>query len=240
MISHRHRCIFVHIPKNAGQSVEHVFLGLEGLTWESRGRLLLRPNPDPKLGPPRLAHLSAWQYTSCGHVSPEQFAAYYKFAFVRNPWDRVVSFYKYLGYSKWCSFRTFVLRHLVGSEWVKRRWFMAPQCEYLIDPDGMTLVDFVGRFERLESDFSKVCEALSIPAVPLPHVNRSLSRQETRVGAWSWKSLALNARDGLLGWNHERNTRGKRYQDYYDTVTQEVVGRLYADDAQAFGYTFTG
>ncbi len=33
MISHQHKCILVHVPKTAGQSIEHVFLDLHGLTW---------------------------------------------------------------------------------------------------------------------------------------------------------------------------------------------------------------
>ena len=36
MISDKYKCIFVHIPKVAGQSIEHVFLDLHGLTWETR------------------------------------------------------------------------------------------------------------------------------------------------------------------------------------------------------------
>ena len=66
MISHRHRCVFVHIPKVAGQSIEHVFLGWNGLNWKGRAPLLLRPNEDPRKGPPRLAHLRAQDYVPDG------------------------------------------------------------------------------------------------------------------------------------------------------------------------------
>ena len=59
MISHRHQCVFVHVPKTAGISIEHVFLAQYGLTWDERAPLLLRFNPDPALGPERLGHLTA-------------------------------------------------------------------------------------------------------------------------------------------------------------------------------------
>lgn len=64
MICHPYRCVFVHVPKTAGMSIEHVFLGLQGLTWEKRSALLLRHNDDPAKGPPRLSHLKASEYVS--------------------------------------------------------------------------------------------------------------------------------------------------------------------------------
>ena len=95
MICHDFRTIFVHVPKTAGQSVEMVFLNKLNLTWEQRAPLLLRPNSDPAKGPPRLAHLYASEYVSCGHISDEDFARYFKFSVVRNPWARAVSVYKF-------------------------------------------------------------------------------------------------------------------------------------------------
>ena len=59
MISHKHKTIFVHIPKTGGQSVESVFIEDEGLTWDTRAPLLLRRNDD---GFPDLWH-------SCSKVS---------------------------------------------------------------------------------------------------------------------------------------------------------------------------
>lgn len=108
MISERFRCVFVHIPKTAGQSVEHFFLKLHGLSWEERAALLLRYNRDPKLGPERLAHLKAGEYVECGHISSGDFLRYFKFSFVRNPWERLVSEYLYRGYCMEHTFREFV------------------------------------------------------------------------------------------------------------------------------------
>jgi len=62
LISHHDKCLFVHVPKCAGQSVEMFFLDRIGLDWERRAPLLLRPNDVPALGPPRLAHLKAAEY----------------------------------------------------------------------------------------------------------------------------------------------------------------------------------
>src|SRR4051794_30841719 len=96
MLSHQHQTIFIHISKCAGQSVENAFLADVGLTWETRAPLLLRANGDPRLGPPRLAHLPAADYVACGHVDAQTFERYFKFAIVRDPWSRAISLYRHL------------------------------------------------------------------------------------------------------------------------------------------------
>lgn len=91
MISSKHKCIFIHVPKTAGQSIEQLFLKENNLTWEGRSPLLLKPNNDPAIGPERLAHLYANEYVKFNHISQADFDEFYKFSFVRNPFDRLVS-----------------------------------------------------------------------------------------------------------------------------------------------------
>src|ERR1051325_4646004 len=67
MISHSHRCIFIHIPKTAGNSVNRVF----GVGWQDHKDLQRYRDELPK----------------------ETFERYFKFAVVRNPWDRLLSDY---------------------------------------------------------------------------------------------------------------------------------------------------
>ena len=174
MLCHEYKCIFVHIPKTAGQSIEHVFLRRLGLTWETRAPLLLRPNNNPKLGPPALAHLTASEYITCGHVTPEQFDSYFKFSFVRNPWARIVSEYKYRGYPKKIDFKTYLFKHLPKPGWSDEYRHIMPQYNFLYDEKGKLLVDFVGKFENLQNDFYKVCKRLGFPPITLPHANKSL------------------------------------------------------------------
>src|SRR5690554_5674720 len=108
MISHKHRCVFVHIPKCGGQSIEHLFLRENELTWESRAPLLLYPNDNPDCGPPRLAHLTYQDYIKYRYISAEIMAEYTTFSVVRNPYKRAESLYRFLGYDAAITFERFV------------------------------------------------------------------------------------------------------------------------------------
>jgi hypothetical protein len=226
MISHQHRCIFIHVPKNAGQSIEHVFLKWAGLTWKTRAPLLLRPSADPAEGPPRLAHLKACDYVRCGHLSSQQFKSYFKFSFVRNPWDRMVSFYKYLGIPERQTFKEFLTGQFQNELWPSKYWFVCPQHEYVCDSQGRLMVDFLGRFETLQADFNSVCEKLGVPHTPVPHVNKSKLRRGLR--GFLRKILPRTAPEAL----------GTPFgnADYYDEECVEIVHRLYHRDVELFGY----
>jgi len=236
MISHAHRCVFVHVPKTAGQSIEHVFLDLLGLSWRQRAPLLLRYNARPELGPPRLAHLRAADYVRCGHLSESQFAGYFKFSFVRNPWDRAVSFYKYIGRPAECSFKRFALERLPNALWRSMYWFVRPQAEFLYDEGGL-VVDFVGRFENLQSDFREVCSRLGLPESRLPVVNRSDGTQQKLMATGQDLLKAVDPSSRAFG-----NFRGRpisrfgRFEDYYDDEAWQAIAELYRSDVDAFGY----
>ncbi len=220
MISHRHQCVFVHVPKTAGISIEHVFLTLHGLSWEERAPLLLRFNADPARGPERLSHLTATEYVDCGHISEAGFDAYFKFSFVRNPWARLVSEYNYRRYFTLMSFRDFVVGGFPAPcRYSDASRHVMPQYDYLHDQAGRCLVDFIGRFENLQADFDRVCSVLGIAPVRLPHVNASDSGDSAPA-----PTAPATAR--------------KPHVAYYDSETRELVGRRYQQDVEAFGYRF--
>lgn len=230
MISHHHKCVFIHIPKVAGQSIETVFLNLLNLTWETRGPLLLRENNDSKLGPPFLAHLKAEDYVFYNYMTEEQFNAYFKFAFVRNPWDRMVSIYKYLDfYSARMSFKKFVMKELPQNLWAKRYWFVRPQAEFIFNQDGKKLVDFIGKFENLNNDFRVACSKIGIQEIDLPHVNQS-ETFDNKASLLSKKMI----KNILLPLTKKHTFM--RYQDYYDSESADFVANLYEADIELFEY----
>lgn len=236
MISHKDKCLFVHIPKSAGQSIESVFVSRMGLTWQQREALLLRPNQDPAKGPPRLAHLTAAEYVHLGYISEVQFSEYFKFSFVRNPWARVVSEFNYRRVqgepAYQCKFKDFLFHHFpkqsTDNHGLAKDYYrhVIPQWEFLYDKQGKQLVDFIGKFESLQTDFNQVCHLLHIPEQHLPHKNK-------HVAAGLRQRLSQKLRQHL-----PVLSRQPHYSDYYDNESVEWVRQRYQQDIDLFNYKF--
>ncbi len=225
MICREFSCLFVHVPKTAGQSIEQFFLDRLGLNRETgRDQLLLGNNGDPDKGTEKLSHLSAREYTDCGYVSPDEFDRLFKFSFVRNPWERIVSEYRYRNYFHHRSFKDFLLHRLPKPGWADKYRHIMPQYDMLHDADGKLLVDFVGRFETLQADFDRVCAQLGIQKSRLPHRNPSDKKS---------RNLKRRIRNCLY-FNGENSKQ--HYVEFYDAETIAIVRRMYHKDIEAFGY----
>lgn len=106
---------------------------------------------------------------------------YYKFAFVRNPYDRLVSAFYNFRFSpehrewahpiyKYDVFRDFVLD--IENSGCLDFIHLAPQFDFLRVGDSIG-ADFVGRYENLNEDFAKVEAHLGLNHVELPVVRTS-------------------------------------------------------------------
>lgn len=229
MICRPFKCIFVHIPKAAGRSIEMYFLNRLNLDRENiahREQLLLTDNDDPARGTEKLSHLSAAEYVDCGHISQQDFDEFFKFSFVRNPFSRLVSEYRYRNFLSHKSFKDFVMHKLPEPGWDDKYRHVMPQTRMLYDGDGHLLVDFVGKFENLQQDFDHVCEQLGFADSQLPHINSSDKKS---------RELRRKARN-LLHRNKESGLR--KYTDFYDAETREFVSELYRADIENFNYSF--
>jgi len=157
----KHRTLFIHIPKSAGRSIVRGLFNVKSVE-----------------------HAPAEWYQQ---LDPDKFDRYFKCTFVRNPWDRAVSAYTYLckGGSPassedqyWAkfvnsfdSFDDFVCSWM-NAETINRNALFTPQVTFLKDSFGRVNMDFIGRFEHLESDFEALASQLHISA-HLPHLNQS-------------------------------------------------------------------
>jgi Sulfotransferase family len=172
MISTKHRTIFVHIPKAAGQSIETLFLEDLGLNWDTRQELLLRKKKSDEPGPHRLAHLKAKDYVGLGYLEAPKYEEFFSFSFVRNPYSRVISLYNYLGYAKIISISAFI-KNVLSKKVKEDHFFFRPQYDYLYSDEGKLLVDFVGKLENISEDIEYVLKKSGIENKNLPHINKS-------------------------------------------------------------------
>ncbi len=232
MVSHKHKCIFIHVPKTGGQSVEYAFLNDLGLDWPSRKPLILMENQDAKNGPPRLAHLTVEEYVSKHYLSQEVFDNYFKFSFVRHPETRLLSFYKFYGYDHYMALDRFIEKEL--NQLMKRRhWFLRPQVDFIYK-NGESLVDFLGKFENFQSDFEKVKEKLGRLDLHLPHVNKSKSKSLADISKRIWKELKRNP--FYLGKVNPAMFFGFAKNSGISNRSLETIYSIYEPDYKAFDY----
>ena len=230
MISKAHRTIYVHIPKVAGQSIETMFLEDLNLDWSQRSELLLRKKTFSEKGPYRLAHLKASEYVELNYIKESKFQDYFKFSFVRNPYSRAYSFYKYLGYSKVITFNLFLSR-VLEKRIKNKHFFFILQSDYLYDNNNNLLIDFVGKFENLNEDIKVVIDKSNLKTESLPYVNKSKNKVKRSVSKIIKNPLFLTS----LKTN---NPIFKDYREAYDKEATAIVNKLYKSDIENFEYEF--
>jgi hypothetical protein len=166
------RYVFIHINKTAGSSIERAL----GLKFE---------------------HKTARQ--KCMELGELRWQRAFKFSFVRNPWDKVVSHYHFrvktnqtgmgdghIGFSDWVR----AAYHERDPRYYDQPKMFAPQTEWLTDDSGKLIVDFIGRFETLNSDIASIQRILQ-RTIALPHLKSS---PHTNFGSYyddaSWAIVA--------------------------------------------------
>lgn len=161
MINDEHKYIFIHIGKTGGTSVERAL------------------NPNVKLDTSKAAqgtgntafkvkHYSAIQYKN---EFENIFYSYFKFTFVRNPWDLEVSLYKW--------FDLLFKKNISLKEHLQSRQYQMGFDRWIFDSNQNNLVDFIGKFENLQEDFDIACGKIGISKQKLPHKNKNKHKHYT-------------------------------------------------------------
>ncbi|MGA0176368.1 MAG: sulfotransferase family 2 domain-containing protein [Chthoniobacterales bacterium] len=218
LVSHDPPFLFVHIDKAAGSNIQHALRPFMKSAGRSKLRRLLG-----LLGPLNRVgglytqlefseHAPARKVRSC--LPPAWYSRLYKFAFVRNPWDRLVSRHAYLLRKKEHPHSQTV--NALGGFDAYLKWElsrgprnggMRHQADYVTGEDGRLIVDYVGYFETLAEDFDEVCRRIGVPA-SLPPAKTHSPRQD--------------------------------YRSFYSEEARKLVAEAYARDIELFGYTFEG
>ena len=185
LLSRKYNFLFVHIAKTGGTSVR---ASLNALRWRD-------PSYLPQFICSKLSGLTGHRIGSkfprhskiiaAKEMLPEEFFnGLFKFAFVRNPWDLQVSSFHHIRRE-----RPQLMAHIKDfPEFI--RWKLDPereyqyhidtsielQSDYLIDLHGKLLVDYIGKYERLQEDFDEACRRIGIPPRALPHKRKATDR----------------------------------------------------------------
>ncbi|MDQ3015467.1 MAG: sulfotransferase family protein [Bacteroidota bacterium] len=171
MISHRYKCIFIHIPKCGGTSIEDA-IWPEPRKSEDLWMGFVSPFHN-KYQTGGLQHLFGVQIRE--EVDEDNFNSYFKFTITRNPWDKAISQYFYmqkrpdlrsfLGMAEDDSFGNYL--NLIQKK-THVQW--EPQSKFILDAKGNLLVDFVGRLENMDQDTQYIFQRIGLQE-KITHVN---------------------------------------------------------------------
>jgi hypothetical protein len=209
IVSHSRRFIFAAVPKTGTHAVRQALreqMGEDDV--EQVGLFVNKRFPWEELAAIQHGHLSLRQVRP--YLGEEAFAGYFKFAFVRNPFDRFVSYCAFMlrGGDVFERQPREVMRHFLFEEPPEQHILFQPQASLLVDEDGHTLLaDGVGRVENMQGSYDALCQRIGIASRPLDRVNGS---------------------------------RREDYRRYYDQALIDGVAARYAQDLDLFGYTFEG
>jgi hypothetical protein len=176
IVSAQHKFIFAAIPKTGTHSVRQALrehMGPQDL--EQVGLFVQKRFPIPELAQLQHGHLSLQQIRP--YMRPEEWQSFFKFAFVRNPFDRFISY---------CSFITReqgdfdrdpqrVMRHFIANPPTAHILFQ-PQHLFVTDERGELLADQVGRVEEMQQSYDEIATRIGIPTAQLERVNSSKRR----------------------------------------------------------------
>jgi hypothetical protein len=212
MISHKHKCIFVHIPKTGGSSIEKVFVS-KGVPFTP---FYYQYSYKKRKYHFKINEQHAFPHEMRRCYGTTSWSEYFKFIIVRNPWERFLSYYFHMINQNLrgnvettepladISFNGFVNmffdknKNPIKKE--KHRAMIEPCMSWITDD-----IDYIMRLESIDLEFNIVCDKIGIPRQKPPHIGKT---------------------------NH------KHYTEYYDDETRQIVADKFAKDIDYFGYEY--
>jgi len=157
MINHKHKFIFIHLPSTGGTSIEHCFKkSAEPFTSA------LQDFDPPYICKEVEKHISP---LIAKEIYSEYWHDYFKFSFVRNPWDWLSSLW-HKGPRR--------RRGLSFSKWLLSPTLAPHEQQNMFDlKSELSEMNFIGRFENLQQDFNAVCNHINHAQTQLPHKKSS-------------------------------------------------------------------
>ena len=205
-VNDEYKFVYFHVPKTGGCSIKKVLLKYQ------------RSDPTADLHWRLKGHC---RYSRVLETFPHT-EDYFKFAIIRNPWDRFVSAFLFLKkgglggvYPDDFKYKQMIednggdMKSFLksGFDFKSRIIHMKSQHVFLCDKKLNLKTDYLGEYTTLQKDFDKICDSLKIKREILPHTNKTRKNSE-------------------------------HYTEYYDEETKRIVAEKYAKDIKLFSYEF--
>ena len=214
MISYKHKCIFVHIPKTGGTTVE-------SLIWRPKDKIETNlwmgfiDNYNNKYQTGGLQHLLSHQIKQ--EVGDKVFNSFFKFCFVRNPYDKAVSQYEYLNKRK--DLRDY-LGFKIGDSFDKYleliqfknhvQW--EPQTNFIYTNEEKCLVNHVAKFESFNKEIKFILDKINLSKSFFGLIDRKIP--------------------------HLNKSSRSNYKNYYNSHSKKTLEKIYFKDLELLNYSF--
>ena len=174
IVSHKHRFIFFAVPKTATHAIRQALRQHAGSDdWEQQVLFGKQYLPIPEIAKIQHGHISVRQILP--HLDVEIWQSYFKFGFVRNPFDRYVStcFFLNRNTPDFAESADAFMKRALSTPRFRNRILVKPQSLQLSDENGTIALDYVGRYESLQQSYDDICERIGIPSTNLERKNPS-------------------------------------------------------------------
>ena len=163
IVSHRHRFVFFAVPRTATHAVRAALADTLGpKDWRQEALTERVALPVPPLARLGHGHISLAQ--AVAHLPASVCRDYFKFAFVRHPFDRFVSVCAMLNRrdAHYPGREQAFMKRAIARPRFRARVLVRPQVAMLTTASGELGMDYVGRFETLQHSFDEVCDRIGV------------------------------------------------------------------------------
>ena len=240
MIIHEKEVIFIHIPKNAGTSIETILINYDPHTYENQKDYWIKIK--------KLHKLKIHSGIQCiyEHLNHTSYNTYFKFSSIRNPYSRLFSLYTYI-------------KHKTNKSLIqtvnKQDFKQYVKTIYLNNPHYLNIKHLLLKHKLNHTNF---------PNFLIQHQDNQAPNYHSGI-PWIIPQVLLIVKDGLINqmdhviryetlyhdWNHIKNklkinddlphinqSSTLDYRKYYDDETKKMVSKLAEVDLKIFGYGF--
>jgi hypothetical protein len=174
ILSHQHKFLFVAIPKTGTHALRFALrVHLDAKDEEQVGLFVQKKFSNETIANVRHGHIKGAEIKAV--IDNENWRDYFKFAVVRNPFDRYISFCAFMNRDNF-DFQLQPQKYvhsIIDRPKVRQRILFRPQHEFVCNVRGDLLLDFIGKYEQLQQDYDRIAEHIRLPSQVLRRINSS-------------------------------------------------------------------